>query len=330
MKYDIETRFNFAQFPGNPAKGHYESFFVRANHPDEAKALWIRYTAFIPGGRPADAIGELWGAWFEGKSHAALKQEMALADLKFSPEAFRIESPAARMDERGLKGRLESARGRMEWDLVFSGKPEPLFLFPRSLYNKPLPKAKSLTGMPLIRLNGQFSVNGKTMQVKNWPGSQSHNWGSKHTDRYAWGQVCGFDNSPDTFLELATAQLKFGPVWTPAMTPVVLRHGGRDYELNPLLHLTGRASYRFFDWEYRAAGQGISIQGRITSKKDDFVCLRYLNPPGGFKYCLNSKIASCELQITADSGKREELVSRNRAAFEILTDDESHGLVPLA
>lgn len=53
--------------PGQTA-GHYESYFVRANHPRRALAFWIRYTIFAPHGRPADAVGQLWAIWFDGES----------------------------------------------------------------------------------------------------------------------------------------------------------------------------------------------------------------------------------------------------------------------
>jgi hypothetical protein len=43
-------------------------------------------------------------------------------------------------------------------------------------------------------------------------GSQNHNWGSRHTDHYAWGQVAGFDDDPDAFLELSTARVRVGPL----------------------------------------------------------------------------------------------------------------------
>ena len=36
--------------------------------------------------------------------------------------------------------------------------------------------------------------------LERWIGSQNHNWGRKHTDSYAWGQVAGFDDAPQTFL----------------------------------------------------------------------------------------------------------------------------------
>jgi hypothetical protein len=46
---------------------------------------------------------------------------------------------------------------------------------------------------------GHLTVNGETIDVADWVGSQNHNWGSKHTDRYAWGQVAGFDAHPEGF-----------------------------------------------------------------------------------------------------------------------------------
>jgi len=59
------------------------------------------------------------------------------------------------------------------------------------------------------------------------------------------------------------------------------------------------------------------------------VCLRYYNPPGGWKYCLNSKIADAELTVTPHGTPAPlHLRASRRAAFEILTDDSKHGLVP--
>ena len=56
-----------------------------------------------------------------------------------------------------------------------------------------------------------MTVNGDALEIDDWVGSQNHNWGVRHTDRYAWGQVCGFDNAQTSFLEVASAQLKMVP-----------------------------------------------------------------------------------------------------------------------
>src|SRR5262249_6629502 len=152
--------------------------------------------------------------------------------------------------------------------------------------------AKALVSLPLAVFSGTVAVDGKPIDVGGWVGSQNHNWGSKHTDHYAWGQVAGFDTHPESFLEVVTARLKLGPVWTPFMTALVLRHDGREHDLNSLAQ-TIRAEGAFGGtvWRFRSETPSVRIQGRIDADRDDFVGLGYKNPPGGVKHCLNSKLA---------------------------------------
>jgi hypothetical protein len=179
--------------------------------------------------------------------------------------------------------------------------------------------------------NGTLNVDGQAVQVQDWVGSQNHNWGQKHTDLYAWGQVAGFDNAPGTFLEVATARLKLGPIWAPFMTPIVLRHQGQEYALNALWQtIRAQASFSYFDWRFRSETERMCLEGRISAPREAFVGLSYRNPPGGVKQCLNTKLAACELTlIRRQAGQTEStemLTTHHRAAFEILTDDRRHGM----
>jgi hypothetical protein len=184
----------------------------------------------------------------------------------------------------------------------------------------------------MARFNGSLVVNGEEVPVEGWVGSQNHNWGSKHTDVYAWGQVAGFDNAPESFLEVITARLRIGPIWTPSMTPVVLRHQGKEYALTNLFQAMRSASGRFkyFTWEFRAHNAEVEIRGLVTSPAESFVGLIYYNPSGSIKNCLNTKIASCTIHLVdRRTGERETLTARHRAAFEIVTNDRTHG-VPIS
>lgn len=330
MNSGIEDTFNFARFLPGQTQGHYESYFQRANHPERPLAFWIRYTVFIPHKQPENAIGELWAVYFDGESghHTALKQEMPISLCQFARDRFSVSAGNSVLDAAHLTGEIKNAQGRISWNLEYDSPEPPLFLFPKSMYSGGFPKAKVLVGSPLARFSGNLQVNGQDIEIKDWRGSQNHNWGSKHTDHYAWGQVSGFDNAPDSFLEIATARLKVGPIWIPAITPVVMRHRGREFRLNQILRAFGRASFGYFHWEFQARSGQISLQGRITARADDFVCLRYYNPPGGSKFCLNSKIARCELKVQMEGAAAETLVSRSGAAFEILTDKDDHGMKP--
>lgn len=338
-----ERQANHARFlpQGGARAGHYESFFQRANHPTRPLAFWIRYTLFSPAGRPEEGMGELWAVFFDGESgrHVAVKREVPIDSARFSRDELRVTIDDAELSGAAgagaLSGSVALGEHRISWELGYRSDERPLFLFPLSLYDAPFPKAKSLVGVPLALYQGSIDVDGTAVDVGGWVGSQNHNWGSKHTDRYAWGQVAGFDEAPRSFLEIGTARLKLGPLWTPPLTPIVLRHQGREHALrSPLQIVRARGSFDHsgdpFEWRFSSEDAAARVEGRISAPRADFVGLPYLNPPGGIKHCLNTKIASCDLTVTHKSGARagvvEQLRATRRAAFEILTDDLSHGV----
>ncbi len=321
---------NFTRYH-NQQTGHYESFFLRANHPGRPLAFWIRYTIFSPLNRPQDALGELWAIYFNGETnkHVAAKKEVPFRQCTFSSTEFFVEIDGAQLRPGELHGVVSAKDSSLAWDLTFNGNTHPLLLLPLQLYQTRLPAAKSLVSAPLATFNGSLSVNGETVEVVNWVGSQNHNWGSKHTDLYAWGQVAGFDTHPQSFLEVATARLKIGPLWTPYMTLLVLRHNGKTFALNSLIQsLRAKGSFEYFSWNFRSETKEIALEGSISASREAFVGLNYYNPPGGNKYCLNTKIASCQLKLKDKrTGKEELLVTSSRAAFEILTGDRNHGIL---
>jgi hypothetical protein len=310
--------------PGQ-AGGHYESFYQRANHPDRPLAFWIRYTIFAPAGDPDAAVGELWAVAFDGETgeHAVAKREFPIAECHFARDRFAVRIGAAELGPERLAG----AAGDIAWDLGYDGDEPPVLLLPARLYSAGFPKAKSLVPLPLARYRGSYSVAGRTVDVNGWLGSQNHNWGSRHTDRYAFGQVAGFDGRPDCFLEIATAKATVaGPIRTPWITTLVLREGDTEHSLvSPRQSLRARATYGYFHWDFASRGDGVEIEGRISADAGAFVGLRYGNPPGGSKYCLNTKIATADLTVRS-GGSQRSLHARNRALFEILTDDTDHGI----
>ncbi len=321
---------NFARYAPGQKTGHYESFFLRANHPSRPLAFWIRYTLFSPHKHPEKAIGELWSVWFDGeggRNHAA-KSEIPLAECSFARDRFAVRIGEARLDPSVAQGRAGSGESHIAWDLQLSGEEPPLFLLPAAYYETALPKAKSIVGLPMARFQGTLTVGGQVEAIDNWIGSQNHNWGSRHTDLYAWGQVAGFDTHPESFLEVATARVKLGPIWSPTMTPMVLRHRGIEHALTSLSQTRkARGKFSYFDWTFATENDDIRVQGHINAPARDFVGLRYYNPPGGIKSCLNSKLAACELELLdKKTGQTESLRTAHRAAFEILTDDTKHGI----
>jgi hypothetical protein len=299
--------------------GHYESWFQRANHPTRPIAFWIRHTIFCPKGKPEAAEGEIWSVWFDaekGKPIAA-KTEIPRRDCSFDLKGLDVKMPGAQLKPGALAG----GTGKLKWNLTWANGGPTSLLLPESLYAGGFPKAKALCSAPNARFSGTYEVDGESHVIDAWPGSHNHNWGSQHTDRYAWAQVCGFDDAPDVFLECGTAQVKVGPIMTPKVTVAVLNLEGRRLELNGLARgAMARAAVDGFGWTFSTSADGVELDVALDAPPERFVALRYRNPPAGAKACLNSKIARCTLTVR-EEGHSRTFTSANRAAFEILCEE---------
>lgn len=330
----LQETCNFARFDPQSRAGHYESYFQRANHPSEPRALWIRYTVFCPKDAPDKAEGELWFVYFDGVTgqHFVAKQNFGAEVTLFDRNQFSVRIGGAILESGHLHGMATSSEGTARWNLRYSGDQPPLIFLPEKLYSTGFPKAKSLVGVPMCRYSGELDCEGRIVQIDNWLGSQNHNWGVRHTDAYAWGQVAGFDDQPDWFLELATARVKLGPIWSPWFTPIVLRTPQGEWALNTLgQSVRAHGAFGFFNWDFASENRDVVIRGRIWAEPGDFVALTYRNPPGGVRHCLNSKLARCEITVKHKTGPRagqtDTATTRSRAAFEILAQpSDPHGI----
>ncbi len=310
---------NAARWP--VGEGHYEGWFIRANHPTRPLAFWIRYTIFAPALDPERAEGELWAVWFDGEraSNLAVRSAYPVAGCRFSRERLDAQIARASLTDDGASGAVEHDGRRIGWTLSFREGGPPLLLMPRSSYSRRFPKAKALVARPACRFDGSLTVDGDVVAIDGWLGSQNHNWGPAHTDRYAWGQVAGFDDREDAFLECSSARLRIGPMPTPWLTAAVLRMGGEEIAFNSIVRSPlARVRLDATGWTFNAATGSARLRVAFTESPDRFVRLEYRNPPGGAKTCLNSKIASCEVSLQRHGRPTVSLRTKSRAAFELL------------
>jgi hypothetical protein len=318
-------------------RGHYESYFLRANHPSDSIGFWLRYTIFVPAARRSESRAEVWAAMFRADGTVAVRADAPLTPTSFVGNGDSLDirvghavlhdDPLARRGS--LRGAVDADGHEIRWDLAYDGGGEPVLLLPESWYDAALPRAKALVTVPLTRFDGQLSVDGEPLAIDGWIGSANHNWGPRHTDEYAWGQVAGFDNAPDSFLECSSAHVKVaGPVWAPWLSPLVLRHDGIEYAVNGLTSARrAQASYDTsgsdYTWTLRTSTTEDATQVDITvefrAPRSAFVNFEYANPPGGVKCCRNSKIAQCRVEIAKAGHQPIVLETAHRAAFEVLS-----------
>ncbi|WP_205844215.1 hypothetical protein [Mycolicibacterium sp. GF69] len=311
---------------------YYESRYIRANHPDLPQALWLRETLLLPtAGAP---VADVWVMVFDpdGAGNRALKEpyQIDLADYSYDDWAARIA--ATSLDDRAAEGVVTGRDRSARWDLrITPGDEEPVKLLTERAYAARFPTAKTTVRHPLARFDGLLEVDDVRLVVDGWTGSVNHNWGTRHTPAYAFGQVCGFDNAPETTLEIVTARAAFGPVLLPGATLFVFRHAGQEFavrSLGGILQTHGR--YRPFSWTFGGRVGDQMIEGEIVTEPADVIGLTYTDTDGGTKYCYNSAIASCRIQVAGKAFERAELIATRRAMFEIFTGTRHEAVSLLA
>jgi hypothetical protein len=74
-------------------------------------------------------------------------------------------------------------------------------------------------------------------------------------------------------------------------------------------------------WTFESTADGVHLHASFHTEPRSVVGLRYGNPDGRDKICLNTKLARCEIRVRRAGEAERVLRSAHRAAFEILGDD---------
>jgi hypothetical protein len=276
-------------------------------------------------------VADVWVMVFdpEEQGNRALKQPSPIDAASYEYGNWTARIGATSIDDRSAQGVVTGGRSA-RWDLrITPGSEDAVKLLTDRAYRARIPTAKTTVRHPLAQFDGQVELDDARLVLDGWTGSVNHNWGTRHTPAYAFGQVCGFDDEPDSTLEIVTARARIGPVSTPAATLFVFRHAGQEFAVRSLLgSLQTHGRYRPFTWAFGARVGARMIEGEIVAEPADVIGLTYTDTDGGLRYCYNSVIATCRIQVASMAFERRELMATRRAMFEILTD-QRHCEVPL-
>jgi hypothetical protein len=320
---------------------HVESWFIRANDPRSARALWLKATVLCSA--DGAAVAEAWCSLFDGDRTLAIRETVPLASADISggdgPMHASVSGLTMDLGSNGgsTSGGLSSDRGHVDWDLAFERLPgalgEPLSLLPsRRLIDAPLPKNKLLTPFPAARFTGRVDWDGDTWPVSDFIGMQGHNWGAAHSPEYAWGQCVFTDDSgaPFALVEGASGRIELGPVTSPLLSMLTVRRLGREYRFDRLVDLwRQRPVIDFPEWRLRMSGSHGSAELRMLADPRRMVCLGYDNPGGSRSHCLNSKTARVVLRVAPRNGESFACASDFGGALEFLQPDEEPDVQPV-
>jgi len=317
-----------ARFPRVGTKaGHYESFYVKACQPGGGRGIWIRHTVHKrPGAEPNASI---WFVLFDREADGprATKTTVPAADLS-APVGSWVRVDKAEIGPGKASGSISTEALSASWDLTFRGDAEPCKYLPADwLYGAPLPRTKFVAPYPLARFGGHLEVDGEAIELSEWPGMIGHNWGSEHAERWVWLEGTGFADDPDAYFDAGAARVKVGRRTTPWLPSGMLSLEGETHRLGGFGKI-GSASITESPTacEFVLPGKDLTVRGRVSAPKKDFVGWLYADPKGPEHHTVNCSVADLELTVERPGRPPRELPLPAGAAYEFGMRETDHGI----
>src|SRR5829696_10369044 len=296
-------------FPRTGARGHYESYYLRAVDPGGARGVWIRNTVLRrPGGAPA---GSVWCTLWDAAAGPPVAVK-ATPGLAVAGEW--LEIAGSRFGPTAVSGRASAGPHGAAWQLAVAAAAPPLRHLPhRRLYGAPLPRTKLESPAPAARVSGTVEADGRRLELDGWPGMIGRNWGAQHAERWLWLHGIGFEGAPDAWLDVAAGRVRVGPATTPWIANGALHLDGRR------MPLRGPAAV-----DARPGAASVAIGGlrvRVTAPLEQTIAWVYADPPGGEHHSLNCSIAALDLAVDGRT-----LATRHCGVYELGVRERDHGV----
>ena len=333
---------NAVRYDPRTPRDHVESYFLKANDPTGARALWLKATILSRASEPGGAVAEGWAVAFDRRKderhHVGVKSTIPISRASFDRARLGVrwdepgDATSLHLEEGATRGSIARGKDRIAWDLRLAADGGPLELLPYEwMYTAPFPKSKTITPVADASFLGEVEVNGERWSLDGWRGMQGHNWGRGHADLYAWCHICSWDDEGEPLVfEAVSARVRTGPVLLPLLTLVAVRARGVDYRFHRPADMA-RADARIDGLSYRVAVANDlgKVEAELTAEPADMVGLYYANPSGPLTYCLNSKLATARLSFEP-AGRAKQTHTSRAAALEIGTHEANPSVRMLA
>jgi len=281
--------------------GRYEVYYLTFNHLESGRAFWIRYTLNSPSKDGSEPYAQVWFSYFDAAEpgrNFALKRKYSIEKMHVEENLFTLWIDGCEISTGHIKGHIEDAVHEVRWDLEYTCD-DPVHLhLPKFLYKYQIADTIVLSPGVDAKFSGKIMVDGERLAFDGAPGCQTHIWGKKHAQRWAWGHCNAFDGSPGTVFEGLSVQIRRAGITLPAVNLLFLRHNGREYRFTEVLSaLRCRSSFDTGYWNFSARQGNILIRGEISCGFRDLVRADYIDPDGEPSYCHNTEVAVAKITI---------------------------------
>lgn len=311
-------------------RGLYESHYLKANAPDNAGGLWIKYCVLAPAAEGLPSVVELWAVYWPGPGErpTVVKEVHPITSFTLGSDGLVFDGAGAHLDGGSAWGKLGGEGHTLAWALRLSEPAAPLVHFPHPrLYTAPFPKKKILTPAPSLRFDGTLRLDGREITIDGWRGLRGHNWGREHAYAYAYGNCSVWeDGDGELLLDAFTAKIRLGPVKSPWLSLAVGRSRGAPLDWNDLrMWFQRRSRVEFPRWTLELEGRDRTLVTRWEANPADLAGLRYFHPDGRVSYCYNTKFARLDMVVRGRGGVQTSARSRS-AELEFLYPEPLPGI----
>jgi len=312
--------------------GLVESYFLKLNDPSGKWAAWIKYTFLIRrgGGEP---LPECWFIFFDrdavtGRKVSAWKQVLSNKDWRIGEADAAIFMGDNTLTRDRASGTLGGGEAR--WDFGFSALSNSMIVSPSFSKTPLLPTTKLTSPVPEGLATGELTVGKKRFQFADYPLSVGHNWGHFHSTAYTWAQarMLGEGSGRKFFFEgaslsLGSRHLTLGKV---------LLDGEEISFAGPQCWLRAKADVSVGHWQFTMQNREWVLNGEFDAEPEYVAGLKYVQPNGRVKSCLNSMISNGNFQLSRrrKGGSSFTFTVDGTAALEHLTPGLSQQFEMLA
>jgi hypothetical protein len=331
--------------------GMYESFYLRAVHPERPLGVWIRCTVHKRRGAPPR--GSVWCTVFDGEHARPFMHKLTTDELSI-PAGGWIAVGASMLGP----GHAEGACGEARWSLRFASEEPELRHLPRALlYRAPLPRTKLTSPAPAARFEGTLVLPSpphphsppephspplpapsdspacapsRTIELDGWRGMVGHNWGTEHAERWIWLHGIGFREDPEAWIDVALGRVRVAGRTTPWVANGALHIDGGRHRLGGL----GARGLLVAETPERCVLSlpgpgGLVAEAHVQAPAEALAGWRYADPDGAGHDVSNCSIAALTLTARRPGRPGRTLHTTHGAAYELGMRERDHG-VPIA
>ncbi|MEW6203260.1 MAG: tocopherol cyclase family protein [bacterium] len=319
---DIESANAPRWQPGK--RNHYEVWYLTLNNLATQTGYWIRYTITAPKEGHGEPYCQVWFSFFDRRkpdSNFGLTQRHPIETLKSTPSPFELRIGENILATGITSGRIEGAGHSARWDLKFTPSQEVFFHFPKLLYKREFTDTTVLSPHLDTRFTGTIEVDGRTYELKDDPGDQTHLWGKEHAYKWVWAHCNHFEEDETAVLEALCAQVERFNIKLPPIPLIYLKLRGEEYHfLKPHEILSTRTAGRLGEWRVRAIGATKRIDVEISCRIEDTIEAEYFDPDGESAYCDNTEAADAVVTVY----RRKNLFASWRRTATLTSEGTAH------